>query len=113
MPDWCIRGGSRGWVTTRPLSWSLGKKGSPYILEIPKGREFESSVPWFLHWIMSPDDPRFLLSACIHDHLLEAGYRPFFAGAEWYDAARFSKVNKWNALFRSFFVLVVTIANRK
>ena len=83
------------------------------MLHIPQGREFESSVPRFVRLAMSPDDHRFLLSACIHDHLLEDDYRPFFAAAEWYDAARFSKVNKWSALARSFFILVVTIANRK
>ena len=27
MPDvsWCIKGGSRGYVTTRPLEWWIGK----------------------------------------------------------------------------------------
>lgn len=113
MPGWCHQGGSRGWVTARPLEWSLGKKGSPYILEIPEGREFESSVPRWLWWAMSPNDPRFLLSALVHDHLLEEGYRPFFAAAEWYDAARFSKVGKWNAFARSVLVLIFTVAKRK
>ena len=77
MPDtsWCRKGGSRGYVTTRPVVWPIGRKGSYWLHDIPAGTEFESSVPAFLHWVFSPDDPYFLKSALIHDTLLEAGCR--------------------------------------
>ena len=83
MPDvsWCIKGGSRGYVTTRPLEWPIGKKESGWRLTVATGREFESSVPelkykkrwlqsllgWFqpFTWLMRPDDPFFLKSASI------------------------------------------------
>ena len=87
MPDWCTRGGSRGYVATQPLNWQIGKKGSGWVLTVPVGKEFKSSVPRILHWVFSPDDPRFLKSAAIHDTLLEAGYRRAFADSQWFEAA--------------------------
>lgn len=87
MAQWYEKGGARGYVTTRPLLWSIGKKGSGWDLVIPAGREFESSVPYFLRWIFSPDDPFFLKSACIHDALIEDGFRLAFADSQWFEAA--------------------------
>jgi hypothetical protein len=89
MPDgsWCIKGGARGYVTTRPLEWWIGKERSMWLLTVPSGREFESSVPRGLRWLFPPDDPHFLLSACIHDTLLEHGFRQAFADSQWFEAA--------------------------
>lgn len=87
MPDWCERGGSRGYVTTIPICWCIGRKDSGWLLAIPAGFEFESSVPRLLRWLWSPHDPRYLLSAAIHDHLLETGHRADFADSQWYEAA--------------------------
>lgn len=86
-PEWCRPGGSRGYVVTHPLFWQIGKKGSGWVLTVPKGKEFESSVPRLFHWALSPDDPNFLKAAAIHDTLLEAGYRPAFADSQWFEAA--------------------------
>ena len=85
--DWCRKGGSRGYVTTQTVSWNLMWKGSPFVLEIPPGREFESSVPRGLHWLWSPDDPFFLKAALIHDVLIESGARGFEADSQWRAAA--------------------------
>ena len=89
MPDtsWCRRGGSRGYVVVHPVQWQIGKKGSGWLLTVPAGKEFESSVPRGLHWAFSPDDPHFLKSAAIHDTLLEAGFRKAFADSQWFEAA--------------------------
>jgi hypothetical protein len=89
VPDisWCIKGGSRGYVTARPLEWRIGKKHSMWLLTVPEGREFESSVPRGLRWLFSPDDPHFLKSACIHDTLLEEGFRQAFSDGQWFEAA--------------------------
>lgn len=88
-PDnvWCKKGGPRGYITTRPFLWHVGRKSSGWVLHIPDGRPFESSVPRGLHWAFSPDDPFFLKSAVIHDVLLERGYRPAFADSQWFEAA--------------------------
>ena len=89
MPDtsWCRKGGSRDYVVTRPLTWQIGKKGSGWVLTVPVGKEFESSVPRLLRWAFSPDDPFFLKSAAIHDTLLETGFRQTFADSQWFEAA--------------------------
>ncbi len=89
MPDtsWCRKGGARGYVTTAPVYWHLMWKGSPYVLDIPVGREFESSVPRTLQKVWSPDDPKYLKAALIHDVLLERGSRPFEADSQWRAAA--------------------------
>lgn len=86
--SWCQRGGARRHVTMSPIVWEIGKKGSGWVLCIPAGFEFESSVPRWLWWLFSPDDPHFLKSAAIHDWLLENGFRRAMADAEWHDAAR-------------------------
>lgn len=88
-PDtsWCKKGGSRGYITVEPVTWHLMWKGSPFILEIEAGREFESSVPFSLRWLWSPDDPFFLKAALIHDVLLEKGSRGFEADSQWRAAA--------------------------
>lgn len=83
-----IRGTTRRWATAFPLVWDVGTKGSGFQITIPAGTEFESSVPWFARWIIGRDDPRFLLAALVHDHLLESGiYGRPQAAAEWYDGA--------------------------
>ncbi|MGH1579085.1 DUF1353 domain-containing protein [Planktotalea sp.] len=89
MPDvsWCCKGGARGYVTVRTVYWSLMWKGSPFLLTILPGREFESSVPCVLQWLWSPDDPFYLKAALIHDVLLESGSRTFEADGQWRAAA--------------------------
>jgi len=82
------KGGSRGYVLQDRFSWNIGKPNSSLVIHIPKGYEFESSVPVFLRWVLSPDDPLFLKAACIHDYLLENGYSRPFADTQWLDAAR-------------------------
>ena len=98
-PDtsWCRPGGSRGYVLTDDLHWPIGRKGSKHIEAIPAGFEFESSVPKALHWVWSPDDPSFLLSAAVHDWLLEAGYDRDFCDSQWLAAARKSGANRYRA----------------
>lgn len=94
MLDWCKKGGSRGYMTTAQIDWPIGRKGSQHIETIPKGFEFESSVPRVLQWLWSPHDPNFLLSACVHDWLIEAGYDLDFCDSQWLAAARKSKASK-------------------
>lgn len=86
-PEWCAHDGRR-WVTVEPVDWEIGKKGSGWVLNVPVGFCFDSSVPRWLWWAFDPDDPAFLKSACIHDWLLGHGFRRAMADAEWLDAAR-------------------------
>lgn len=103
----------RDYRTTRKITWGIGRKGSPWTLTIGAGREFESSIPRGLRWALSPHDPRFLLAALVHDDLLEAGFRPYFAAGEWYDAALSCGAPRGLALAAALGVTVVTVARRK
>lgn len=85
--DWCKPIGGITYITTKPVAWHVGKKGSGLIIKIPAGFEFESSVPRLLWWVFSPHDPQYLWAACLHDWLLENEYKPAFAAGEWYDGA--------------------------
>lgn len=79
---------SRRWRNAEAITWHIGRAQSGRVIVIPPGREFESSVPRWARFILSPDDPRFLLAALIHDVMLEDGiYGPTQAAAEWHDAA--------------------------
>lgn len=87
--SWCKKGGSRGYVTVEVRRWESGWKGSGHWIEIPIGFEFESSVPWFMRWYLSSDDPFFIWAACLHDFLIEVvkARRPF-CDSQWLEAAR-------------------------
>lgn len=83
-----VRGERRAWRSVQAIAWHVGRKGSGDVVMIPEGREFESSVPVWMRWVISPDDPRFLLAALVHDYMLEEGiYGRPQAAAEWLDAA--------------------------
>lgn len=93
--SWCKKGGSRGYVTVKEVTWSVGIEDGPFVLTIGQGREFESSIPKPLRWLWSPDDPHFLKPALIHDHLLEEGWRRQSADAQWYEVALSNYAPKW------------------
>lgn len=82
------RGRKRRWSVAMSFQWHIGKKGSPYVRVILTGFEFESSVPWWAHWFLDPDDPAFLLPAAVHDWFLEHGYSAAFCDSQWYDGCR-------------------------
>lgn len=86
--SWCVKGGTRGYVTVTDVPWPIGAKHSKHIETVPKGYEFESSVPSFLEWAFSPDDPFYLLAAAVHDWLIEQGYDLDFCDSQWFAAAR-------------------------
>tara|TARA_R110000737_G_scaffold340221_2_gene362915 strand:+ start:13932 stop:14297 length:366 start_codon:yes stop_codon:yes gene_type:complete len=93
--DWCKNTGGIEYVTTKPITWHIGKKNSGLIVVIPKGYPFQSSVPLLLWPVFSPHDPQYLWAACLHDWLLEERYRPAFAAGEWYDGAMAYHAPKW------------------
>lgn len=90
LPDWCEYGSKRTYRVKIARPWHLGWKGSDFVVIVPVGFEFESSVPRGLRWLLSPDDPDFLWAAALHDYLLEKikGIRRPFADSQWLDAAR-------------------------
>jgi hypothetical protein len=86
--DRWTRGPAGRYATTAPLAWDVGRLGSGWVLTIPPGFAFDSSVPAWARWYFSPDDPRWLLAAAVHDCLLEQGHDRAFAACEWLRAAR-------------------------
>lgn len=70
------------------INWEIGAKGSGWLLKIPPGFVFDSSVPRGLWWVRSPDYRPWLLAAAVHDWLLENGYDRAFAAGEWLRAVR-------------------------
>lgn len=106
------RGVVRRWATTQPIDWHVGRKQSDYIIRIPAGREFESSVPWWGRWFINRDDPQFLLAALIHDVMLEDGiFGPLQAAAEWFDGALAGGAPRWKVV--PAYILISTNAARK
>lgn len=92
------RGVVRRWQTVVEVDWAMGHKDSGASVIIPVGFEFESSVPWWARWFLHPDDPRFLLAACVHDYLIEIGaYGWPQAAAEWFDGAKAGGAPLWKA----------------
>lgn len=106
MLDWCIKGGSRGYITTQRIDWDIGLPNSGWTMTIEAGREFESSVPRWLWWAWSPDDPRFLKSALVHDALLERGYKPAFADSQWIEAALSEHAPEWKTKAGYIFMVI-------
>lgn len=93
------KGGSRGWVVSQSILWGRGRKweGTKDKPDyIPSGFEFESSVPrWVPSFVLSKDDPYFLLPAVVHDWYLENGFRRSFCDSQWYDASLKSKAPRF------------------
>lgn len=98
---------------TSDLKWEVGKKHSGLTITIEESFEFESSVPKWLRWLWSPDDPYFLKAAAIHDWLLENGYRPAFAAGEWHDAAKSVHAPKIRRLFGFMAVALWTLLTER
>ena len=64
--------------------WDVGKKGSGlriYVEPVDK-YSFDVSVPKALEAVFSPHNLHHLIAAGVHDKLLEEGYDPAFASAE-------------------------------
>jgi hypothetical protein len=108
MDDSFTKGGPREWYNDKLVEWHLGKKNSSYIVCIPPRRPFEVSVPKRLGWLVDKDDPRLLLAALVHDHLLEDGFGTFFCAGEFYHASLKGGMKKRHALYLAIFVAIFT-----
>jgi len=108
-------GTKRDYMTTEDILWSCGGKYARNTIVIIKGFEFESSVPWYIpSFIVSKHDPDLLLSACVHDYLLEVErYEVLAAAAEWHSAAKKSKVKALKRIIMFFCVCAYTLRSKK
>jgi hypothetical protein len=95
--DWCERIGD-DYVTTRAIRWQIGRVGSGHIYTVWPGYRFDVSIPWWARLVFDPHDARYLKAACLHDHMLEAGWDRVTAGAIFHQALRADGVPAWRRL---------------
>lgn len=79
---------------TQVLTWHIGRVDGPLYI-VPAGTLFDVSVPWFLAWLFSPHDHRYLKAAALHDHMLEAGWDRPTAAAQFAMALKADRVPLW------------------
>ena len=84
--------------------WDVGKKGSQLRIYVDPVHlyDFDVSVPRGVEWLFDPHNIDHLVAAGIHDKLLEEGYDPAFASAEFRRVLRARGVpakTAWKAFF--------------
>lgn len=70
------------YIIDEDLYWDIGIKNSGWKLLLPKGFQFDMSVPSYLHWALDPHDRKILMAAAVHDKLLIDGHDAAFASSE-------------------------------
>ena len=80
------------YVTTAVLQWEVGKIGSGLWVRVPWGFAFDMSVPWWLRWLFSPHNPRYLKAAALHDWALFDNWDRVASAALFNDALKASGV---------------------
>jgi len=93
-PDWCVPYSGKRYKVTKGFTWEIGAKGSGLFIFVPSGFVFDGSVPWYLRWLISPHNPRYLLAFALHDYALhELGWDRESAAAPFSEALRACKVD--------------------
>lgn len=117
---WCKHLEGIKYISTEPLIWDAGYKGSGLKVEVPVGTVFDVSIPqppkrpkiflfwpfWIIpfillklvNWIFNPHNPKFLKAAALHDTMLISGWARTTSGAEFHEALKADKVNIWKRL---------------
>lgn len=74
---------STDYILEEDLYWHIMWKNSPFPpLIVPKGYKFNFSSPWWLSWLISRHNRKWLPAAAVHDRLLELGADRSGAAAE-------------------------------
>ena len=94
------------YITTQELSWEIGTLGSGLLLIVPKNFQFDISVPKYLQWALSPNNPKVLKAAALHDYALDLGWDRVSAAAVFHGGLTSQKINKWYRLLLTISVLV-------
>jgi hypothetical protein len=96
--DWCEPLSGILYVSTKPLSWDVGAKGSGLTVTVPAGVRFDVSIPHGLRWLFDPHDPHYLKAAALHDQMLAMGWDRLTAGAIFHQALKADGVSRWRRL---------------
>lgn len=103
--EWAERRGEI-YITTKPLAWEIGRKGSALWLRVPVGFAFDVSIPRCLRWIWSPHNPQYLKAAALHDYALIDGWDRVSAAAAFSEALMASGVGRFTRLAMVLGVIV-------
>lgn len=95
LTDWRLPYRGIQYVTTHPINWDVGRKGSGFTYTVPAETVFDVSIPTVFRWCFDPHDKRFHKAACLHDAMLRDGWPRSTAGAEFNEALRADGVGKW------------------
>lgn len=96
--DWCHLIYGITYKSVRPLMWEVGRKGSGYLVTVPKGSVFDVSIPRPFWWLFDPHEPAYLKAAALHDELLRRDWARTTAGAEFHEALKADGVVLWRRL---------------
>lgn len=96
LVTWYRPHGGIRYITTEPIKWDVGFKGSGFTFSVPVGTVFDVSIPEVFRWCFDPHDKRFHKAACLHDTMLIGGWPRSTAGAEFNEALRADGVGKWS-----------------
>jgi len=94
------------YMTVAAIAWEIGRKGSNLWLIVPKGFEFDVSVPFWARWLCDPRNPRYAKAACLHDHALSQGWDRVSAAAVFADALKADGVSRWRRLAMTVAVII-------
>jgi hypothetical protein len=85
-------------VTTKPIEWEVGMKGSGLWLVVPAGTAFDVSVPKLLRWLINPMNPRYFKASAMHDYTLASGWDRVSAAAAFSNGLRADGIGIWTRL---------------
>lgn len=99
LKNWYLPLTGIDYITVKEVPWEVGRKGSNLWLIVPDGYTFNVSIPRCLWWLLSPQDPRFLAAACLHDYALHVEtWDRVSAAAGFSDALKAMGVGRWTRL---------------
>ncbi len=99
-------GGVWKWCLVSPLTWELGKPGSGFVLTIEEGFVSDLvTIPFWLHWLIDPNDPATARASIIHDALLAQGFEQRVSAGEFYRVLVDDGYPLWRA--RMFYAAVL------
>lgn len=107
--------GDSMWVTTRPMWFEIGGKGSVAWVTIPAGFVSDGpSIPAFGRLFFNSADARIMRASIVHDYLLSLpGFSPLVAAISFRDALLAGGISQWSARILFLAVAVWTTCRRR
>lgn len=94
---------------TNSIEWELLHKEVDTAVIVPQGFIFNVSIPFWVRWVFSPHNPKYLKAACLHDYLLKRKHSKALAAAVFYDALKADNVTTWRRWIMFLAVISKTV----